>query len=155
MLLFYFQKANVSLADFVKVFNCVYHSADVSILKIIPTPPPPQCFAAHFQFHGPWSGLQDHRSLLGGLQCAREHCECILVSLLACCVSLVVNPSLTMELVMEALVMNFSLQQLSNFKLEFIRIVCDHEHFIPLNLPFPIACTFSLFLSLSDLSQHF
>ena len=28
-------------------------------------------------------------------------------------------------------------QHLSRLKLDFIRIVCDHEHFVPLNLPFP------------------
>ena len=27
---------------------------------------------------------------------------------------------------------------MSNMKLEFLRIVCDHEHFVALNLPFPI-----------------
>ena len=32
-----------------------------------------------------------------------------------------------------------SLQGLSELKLEFLRIVSDHEHFVSLNLPFPIA----------------
>ena len=31
------------------------------------------------------------------------------------------------------------LQQLANIKLEFLKIICDHEHFIALNLPFPIS----------------
>ena len=31
-------------------------------------------------------------------------------------------------------------QQISDMKPEFLWIVCDHEHFVALNLPFPVEC---------------
>lgn len=31
----------------------------------------------------------------------------------------------------------FSLQTLFEYKFEFLRVVCNHEHYIPLNLPMP------------------
>ena len=48
---------------------------------------------------------------------------------------------------------------LSALKLEFLRIVCDHEHFIPLNLPFPVPredhFLFSSFVCAIDCCSHF
>lgn len=31
----------------------------------------------------------------------------------------------------------FFLQTLFEYKFEFLRVVCNHEHYIPLNLPMP------------------
>lgn len=32
---------------------------------------------------------------------------------------------------------HFFLQTLFEYKFEFLRVVCNHEHYIPLNLPMP------------------
>lgn len=31
----------------------------------------------------------------------------------------------------------YSYQTLYEFKFEFLRVVCNHEHYVPLNLPMP------------------
>lgn len=35
------------------------------------------------------------------------------------------------------LYLEYILQTLFEFKFEFLRVVCNHEHYIPLNLPMP------------------
>ena len=47
------------------------------------------------------------------------------------------NNTVVFECCIEAASLLFLTQTLFEFRFEFLRVVCNHEHYVPLNLPMP------------------